>query len=84
MIHVWRIRFGALAMALALYIVRTFVDETYATINWLAGFETMCWMLAILGFTSLYLNKPSRALSYLNMAVFWSKCAINERMSQIG
>jgi glucans biosynthesis protein C len=70
----WRaaqgIRFFSLAVALALYIVRTFVDETYATINWLAGFETMCWMLAILGFTSLYLNKPSRALSYLNKAVF--------------
>jgi len=63
-------RWYALILAFSLYLVRLLVFELKPEANWLTGFESMCWMLAILGFGSLYLNKSSRGLSYLSQAVY--------------
>jgi len=65
-----RTRWVALVVAVALYLVRLFAFELQGEPNWLTALESMSWMLAILGFGALYLNKPSRALRYLSLAVF--------------
>jgi peptidoglycan/LPS O-acetylase OafA/YrhL len=65
-----RIRWVALAVALSLYLVRLLIFELQGELAWLTALESMSWMLAILGFGSLYLNKPSRSLSYLGKAVY--------------
>jgi hypothetical protein len=38
--------------------------------HWTTGFESGLWMLAFLGYGSLFLNRPSRVFAYLNKAVF--------------
>ena len=65
-----RIRWPALIFAFSLYLIRLLVLQLQGEPNWLIAFESMCWMLAILGFGSLHLNKPSRSLSYLSKAVY--------------
>lgn len=65
-----RIRWGALVAAVSLFLVRLLVIGLENELNWLTGLESMSWMLAILGFGSLYLNKPSRSLGYLSRAVY--------------
>lgn len=37
--------------------------------NWLLVIESNCWIVAIFGFGYKYLNRPSRALTYLTQAV---------------
>ena len=64
-----RNRWVALAIAVTLYLVRLLFFEPQGP-NWLTGLESMSWMLALLGFGSLYLNKPSRGLGYLSRAVY--------------
>ena len=59
----------ALVLAVLLYLVRLVFFELSAP-NPLIAFESFNWMLAIIGFGSSYLNKPSRTLSYLSQAVF--------------
>jgi len=39
-------------------------------VHWLTAFESMAWMLSIVGFGSRYLNRPSRALAYFTNAVY--------------
>lgn len=65
-----RIRWSALAAASSVYLVRLLVFELQGEPPWLTAFESMSWMLAILGFGSLFLNRPSRGLSYLSKAVY--------------
>lgn len=65
-----RIRWHALGVAFALYLVRLLVFRLVGEPNWLTAFESMCWMLAILGFGALHLNKPSSSLAYLSKAVY--------------
>jgi surface polysaccharide O-acyltransferase-like enzyme len=65
-----RTRWAALAVAFALYLVRLVVFKLQAEPDWLTALESMSWMLAILGFGSLHLNKPSRSLDYLSKAVY--------------
>jgi peptidoglycan/LPS O-acetylase OafA/YrhL len=64
-----RVRYGALVLAFALYLVRLLYFELEGP-NILSAFESMCWMLGLLGFASATLNKPSRGLTYLNRAVY--------------
>jgi len=65
-----RIRWSALAAACSVYLVRLLVFELQGEPVWLTAFESMSWMLAILGFGSLFLNKPSRSLAYFSKAVY--------------
>jgi surface polysaccharide O-acyltransferase-like enzyme len=63
-------RWMALGMAILLYCLRLFIWEPGNEIQWLIALESMSWMLAILGFGSLYLNKPTDILSYFSRAVY--------------
>lgn len=65
-------RWITLGIGFTHYLVRLLVFRLEETPNyqWLTAFESMNWMLAILGFASLYLNKSSPALSYLSTAVY--------------
>jgi len=65
-----RIRWSALIVAASLYLVRLLVFELQEGHQWLTALESMSWMLTMLGFGSLYLNKPSRSLAYLSIAVY--------------
>ena len=62
------VRRVALALAFILYLVRLLVFELEGP-STLIAFESMNWMFAILGYGSVYLNKPSKILTYLNKAV---------------
>jgi len=64
------VRHGALAVALLLYLVRLLVFHLQGESNLLIAIESMAWMLAILGYGSIYLNKPSAALAYFSKAVY--------------
>ena len=64
------IRWLALVAALLLYLVRFLIFRFEGSPNWLTAIESMSWMLAIIGFGSLYLNKPSKSLSYFSQAVY--------------
>ena len=65
-----RIRWVALAVACSLYVVRLLVFRLQQEPNALIAFESMCWMLAVLGFASLHLDRPSRILGYCSKAVY--------------
>jgi hypothetical protein len=65
-----RTRWIALAVAVSLFLVRLLVCNLEKEINALSALESMSWMLAVIGFGSLYLNKASRALAYLSKAVY--------------
>jgi peptidoglycan/LPS O-acetylase OafA/YrhL len=65
-----RLRWIALALAGAAFLVRWLVFELETRSNGLTGLESMAWMLAILGFGAVYLNRPSRTLGYLSRAVY--------------
>ncbi len=64
------VRSLAVAFALIMYLVRWFHFQFQGVPNGLIALESMLWMLAILGFGAIYLNRPSRALEYLNTAVY--------------
>ncbi len=63
-------RWSALVVAASLYLVRFLVFDLGEVHQWLTALESVSWMLAILGFGSIYLNKPSRSLAYLGIAVY--------------
>lgn len=63
-------RWISLTVAGLLYLFRLFVLGLEGEVSGITALESMCWMYAIIGFGSLYLNKPSRGLSYLNKAVY--------------
>jgi surface polysaccharide O-acyltransferase-like enzyme len=65
-----RVRWSALVAASSVYLVRMLVFALQGEPAWLTAFECMSWMLAILGFGSLCLNKPSRSLRYFSRAVY--------------
>jgi hypothetical protein len=65
-----RNRWLALLSASVLYLIRLLVFDLENELHWLTALESMSWMLAILGFGSLYLNHPSRGLAYLSKAVY--------------
>ncbi len=64
------IRWPALAVAVGLYLLRLLDLAGSRAVDMRFGLESMCWMLAILGFGSLYLNRPSGSLGYLSKAVY--------------
>lgn len=66
---VQRVRKAALLLAFLLYLVRLFLFKLEGP-NALIAFESMSWMLAIIGYGSVYLNKPSAKLAYLSKAVY--------------
>jgi peptidoglycan/LPS O-acetylase OafA/YrhL len=65
-----RVRAFSLAMAASLFLVRLFVFELGGVPKPLVAFESMCWMLALLGFASAHFNWPSAWLAYLSKAVY--------------
>jgi hypothetical protein len=67
---VTRVRWLSLFLAGVFFGVRWFVFELQDVLVWLTALESMCWMLALLGFGARILNRPSRALTYLSGAVY--------------
>ncbi len=65
-----RMRWPVLGIAFLLYLVRFLSYQFQGSPNALTALESMCWMLAIVGFGALYLNKPSKYLSYFSGAVY--------------
>jgi surface polysaccharide O-acyltransferase-like enzyme len=65
-----RTRWVTLLLASSLYLVRLVALGLENEWTWLVALESMSWMLAILGFGSLHLNRPSRSLGYLSRAVY--------------
>ena len=65
-----RVRWVALVVATSLFLLRLLVFGLQNELTWLTGLESMSLMLAIIGFGSLYLNAPSRSLTYLSKAVY--------------
>jgi surface polysaccharide O-acyltransferase-like enzyme len=63
-----RMRVPALAFGIGLYVARQV--GLWAAPNALIAFESMSWMIAIWGFASRHLDRPSRALRYLSSAVY--------------
>lgn len=67
MISKWR--WLLLVLGLGLFVVRTY----YFGINtpgYAIAAESLCWILSVLGFGSMYLNKPGKALNYLSQAAY--------------
>lgn len=58
-----------LALAFSLYLVRLIVFEMKG-LNYLLSIESNLWVFSILGLGYSYLNKPSKALSYLSQAAY--------------
>ncbi len=65
-----RVRQIALVVAFLLYLVRLVVFQLAGEPNVLTALESMSWMLAILGYGSLYLNETSVSLTYFSKAVY--------------
>jgi glucan biosynthesis protein C len=61
--------YGYGVLAFALYLLRVLVyNDSYPM--YLIPFETIAWILLVFGFGKQYLNKPSKALSYLSEAAY--------------
>lgn len=65
-----RTRWAALALGMVLFLARLRVLGLQNEIQWLTALESFSWVLAVVGFGSVHLNRPSRALEYLRMAVY--------------
>jgi len=65
-----RNRWYALSLAVLLYLVRLFIYNLEAQLDWLTALESFGWMMAVIGFTAKYLNQSSRSLSYFSKAVY--------------
>ncbi len=65
-----RTRWMAVGAAASLYLVRLMVFGLDNEIAWLTGLESMCWIMAALGFGAVHLNRPSQGLSYLSEASY--------------
>ena len=64
-----RIRFFALTVAILLYLNRIlFIEFEYK--NALIAIESFNWILVVFAFAARHLNKPSKKLSYLSVAVY--------------
>jgi hypothetical protein len=64
------IRGRSLLLAFGLFLVRLLVFEIVNVPKYLVAFESMCWMLAVLGYASAYFNRPSDKLTYFSKAVY--------------
>ncbi|MDK2972895.1 MAG: hypothetical protein PWP23_2650 [Candidatus Sumerlaeota bacterium] len=64
-----KLRWPALAAALGLYVVRLLAWKTGGP-NAVLALESSFWMLALFGFGSLHLNRPSALLTYMSAAVY--------------
>jgi glucan biosynthesis protein C len=62
----------ALPIAIVFYIARMgSLSWDIASLGlWTCGIESGLWMLAVLGYGAMFLNRPSRLFAYLNKAVF--------------
>ena len=58
-----------ISMALALFIIRTFLFQT-TSLAYLMAIESNCWILGVFGFGYKHLNQPSAILSYLSQAAY--------------
>lgn len=67
MILKWRWLF--LSLAVILYLVR-FVEFRLKSPNYLMAVESTMWIFAVFGFAYKYLNRPSKALSYLSQGAY--------------
>ena len=65
-------RFILLFLASIFCVIRLYfaLKIDYEGPKFIIGFESMCWMLAIFGYGSIYLNHQSNALEYLKDAVY--------------
>ena len=64
-----RIRFFALTVAILLYLTRIlFIEFEYK--NALIAIESFNWIIVVFAFAARHLNKPSKKLSYLSVAVY--------------
>ena len=59
-----------LVLAFVLYLVRLFVYESKGIPSQLLGAESGLWILAVFGFASVHLNRPSKTLSQLSSRVY--------------
>ena len=66
------VRFIALFLASIFCIIRLYfvMIIDYEGPKFIIGFESMCWMLAVFGYGSSYLNHQSKALTYFKDAVY--------------
>ena len=66
------IRFISLFLASIFCMTRLYFALTidYEGPKFVIGFESMCWMLAVFGYGSFYLNHESKALTYFKGAVY--------------
>jgi len=63
-----RVRLGALVLGCGLTLARLF--DLWNPLNALLALESMSWIVAVWGFASRYMDKPSKTLLYLSTAVF--------------
>ena len=64
-----RVRWPALGVAFALFLVRLAGYELEGP-AWMVAVESTCWMLGLLGLGAHSLNRPSALLRYLSAAVY--------------
>jgi hypothetical protein len=62
-------RWAYLGLAAVMYTIRLMVFNTTAP-GYLAAIESNLWIFSLFGFGYRYLNRPSRALSYLSQAAY--------------
>lgn len=62
-------KWGLLGMAFSVYIVRVMIFNL-RTPDFAMAIESNLWTFTILGFGHAYLNRPSKALSYLSQAAY--------------
>ncbi|GAA0880507.1 acyltransferase family protein [Algoriphagus jejuensis] len=67
MIQRWRWAF--VGIAVALYAYRMIFFTPFPS-GYLLAPESLCWILSVFAFGSLYLNKPGKALTYLSEAAY--------------
>lgn len=60
----------ALTLSVLLYLVRLLILQEEGESSLLISIESMSWMLAMLGYGSVYLNKPSTQLTYFSKVVY--------------
>nr|WP_203532497.1 acyltransferase family protein [Draconibacterium halophilum] len=58
-----------MGLAVVLYVIRLMVFETTSP-NYLMAIESNCWIFGVFGLGYQYLNRPSKALSYLSQAAY--------------
>lgn len=62
-------RWAYMGLAVVMYTIRLMVFNTTAP-GYLAAIESNLWIFSLFGFGYRYLNRPSRALSYLSQAAY--------------